>query len=216
MRLRVELADRPGSLAEVAGIIAAHGGNITALDVHSGTDAVIDEITVDFGDDIDLAAVRRALVLSGSARVLSHQAATPVDQVTRVLRRMVGLADLVDKSTAAWDEALRRMTAEMCATPAVWIYAADDAARYEAGARAVERPGEAIVSRTQDRLPPLGETIDGEAWLLGIATTTAAGGRVLLVARPIAQGFTLTEVGRIEALVAVQERIALLRPSVPA
>jgi hypothetical protein len=137
--------------------------------------------------------------------VLSHQAATPVDQVTRVLRRF---ADLAAGPPDAWDDALRRMTAELCATPAVWLCTPDDASQYSAGAQALARVGEAIVSRTKDKLPALGETIDGEAWLLAIATTTTHGCRVLLVARPMAQGFTLTEVGRIEALVSLQQRVA--------
>jgi hypothetical protein len=198
VRLRIELADRPGSLAEVAGVIAGQGGNITGIDIHPGSGSAVDEVTVEFGSHVDLREVRRAIVASGSAKVLSHQAATPVDLLTRVVRRLTGLLD-----SDAWDEELRRTIAELFATPAAWVLSPDEAAGYGA----VAGPAEATVVRSTRRLPPLGDTIDGEAWVLAVSTVTAQGPRVIVVARPTTQGFTPTEVARLEAVAALQQRM---------
>lgn len=49
--LWVELADRPGNLATLAGELAACGANIVHLDVHAGpADTVIDRLVVDVAD----------------------------------------------------------------------------------------------------------------------------------------------------------------------
>jgi hypothetical protein len=51
-------------------------------------------------------------------------------------------------------------------------------------------------------------TISGQAWLLAIADRLAGPRqRVVFVARPEMQEFTTTEISRVEALVALQERI---------
>jgi GNAT superfamily N-acetyltransferase len=60
--LWVELADRPGNLAALAGELAACEANIVHLDVHAGTGStVIDRLVVDVPDgrSADLAAVAR-------------------------------------------------------------------------------------------------------------------------------------------------------------
>jgi GNAT superfamily N-acetyltransferase len=50
--LWVELADRPGNLAALAGDLAACGANIVHLDVHAGTgDTVVDRLVVEVPDE---------------------------------------------------------------------------------------------------------------------------------------------------------------------
>src|SRR5258708_40083614 len=74
VRLRVEIDDTPGSLAEVAGVLADHGGNITAIDVHQdGRLSAVDEMTVEFPDQVDLTLVRTEVARRTRARVVSHQ-----------------------------------------------------------------------------------------------------------------------------------------------
>jgi hypothetical protein len=210
VRLRIEVADSPGSLAQVAAIIAEHGGNITAIDVQQGwPSSAVDEVTIEFAEAAKLAELRRHLTESGAARVLSHQTAIPVDLVVRVLRR---LADVLPASDDERDQGLRRGIAELCSTPAVWVSPPAVAVRYAAGRLALERPGESALVRTSERLPPLAETKSGLAWLLAVANSAPGERqRVAFVARPLTQDFTATEMSRVEALMALHDQIETLR-----
>jgi hypothetical protein len=210
VRLRIELADAPGSLAQVAAIIGEHGGNITAIDVQQGApSSAIDEVTVEFQQDADLQKLRHHLGDSGAARVLSHQTANRVDPVLQMLHR---LAEILSASPAERDEELRRGVAALCSTPGVWVCSPEDAVSYAAGRLALERAGEAVLVRSDEQLPLLAQTAAGKAWLLAVADRPAGPRqRVVLVARPSTQEFTTTEISRIEALVALYEQIELLR-----
>ena len=205
VRLRVELADRPGSLADVATVIAGRRGNITAIDVLEGEGGlVVDEITIEAPDDLDLNLLRAEIASQAKARVLSHQRAEVVDPIVRVLRRV---GDTIERVPADPVEALRQGLADLCATPAVWVLDAERAAAFGVGRHAIEQPGAAMLTRTSEKLPSLGETVTGEASV--VAVGTVAGGRphVAMVARSVTQGFTPTECHRIEALVALHERL---------
>ena len=198
VRLRIELADTPGSLAEVAAFLGAYDGNIVGIDVLPGEEGkVVDEITIELPDAVDLGELRRILPIRCDARVLSYLLASPVDPLSRVLRR---LAEAMD-ATADPELQLRRAVAELCSTPAVWLMSPVDASAYEAGRAALRQPGAAVVLRTKEKLPALGETIRGEAALLAITTGEAL--PVLLVGRSVEQGFTPTEASRVEALAAL-------------
>jgi hypothetical protein len=210
VRLRVELADTPGSLAGVAAAIGAYGGNIVAIDaLQSGEGMVVDEITVDLPDGGQLDAMRRAVGARTDARVISYQLAAAVDPMVRLLQR---LGDLLDTVPAGKTDGLRRTLADVCNTPAVWVMSVDQAVHYRAGRAALRDPGAAVVQRTAETLPPLGESITGEAALLAIALLS--GDAVALVGRSAEQGFTATEGSRIEAVVALYERLTtVMRPA---
>jgi hypothetical protein len=210
VRLRIELADSPGALAQVAAIIAAHGGNISAIDVQqSSISSAVDEITVEFAEATDLALLRRRLGASGAARVLSHQTADPADLVVRVMQ---SLSRLLVAPVAERDRELRRGIAELCATPAVWVTNAAEACGFEAGRMALASRGEAIVARSQEALPPWAGTVSGDVFLLAIADRVASvTERVVFVARSPAQGFTATEVRRVEELMALHAQLEAVR-----
>ncbi len=198
VRFRIELADTPGSLAEVAAFLSAYEGNIVGIDVLPGEDGtVVDEITVELPDAVDLGELRRMLPTRCDARVRSYLLASPLDPLSRVLRR---LAEAMDAS-ADPELQLRRAVAELCSTPAVWVMTPAEAAGYEAGRAALRQPGAAVVLRTQAQLPALGESIRGPVVLLAI--TAGEGLPVLIVGRSAEQGFTPTEASRVEALVAL-------------
>ena len=213
VRLRVELADRPGSLADVAAVIAARSGNITAIDVLEGEGGrVVDEITVEVPEGIDFGVLRAEIARAGDARVVSHQRAEVVDPIVRVLRR---IADALDRIPADPAEALRQGLADLCATPAAWVLDAGRAAAFSVGRHALEHPGTAVVARTTEKLPSLGETLTGEASVVAVGTVAGGDPAVAMVARPVTQGFTPTECHRIEALVALHarfENVATGRP----
>jgi predicted amino acid-binding ACT domain protein len=211
VRLRVALADRPGSLAAVAGIIAERGGNIVSVDVHrSGVVSAIDDLVVDFPDDHDLQGLRNDLMASGAATLLSHQAAHAVDPIVSALTRA---SQMIAARGADPDEELARSVAELCASPVVWVSNADEAAKYEAGRFAIERAG-AIALRTTDLPDSLADRLPEEVWLLAVPDPDLlSDGRVVFVARPLANEFTGTEIGRIEAIMALHEQVERLLAS---
>jgi hypothetical protein len=209
VRLRVELADSPGSLATVAAVIAGQGGNITAVDVHHSKPApAVDEIVVDFPDDADLNGVRKALAESGAATLLSHQSAKRADPMVQTLRRVV---DVLRSSSSSPDEELTAAVAELCSSPAVWVSTGEKARHYEAGRFAIERHG-AVALRSAEVPPELQATLpDGDVWLLAVPDLNPSGqARVVFVARPIDLEFTTTEITRIEAVTAVFDELARL------
>ena len=205
VRMRVELDDTPGCLAKVATVIGHYGGNITGVDVQSGwEDRVVDELTVEFADTVDILEVRRQIAKSAGAVVISHQTASRVDLLVKTMRELSeSLADPPEHGL----ERLRRGLAALCGTPAAWIASADVAAASEVGRQAVASPGAAFVGRGRPGLPRYGDTIAGESSLLAIAIDPSPSGPVMLIARSVAQSFTTTEAERVEALVEFHVRL---------
>ena len=207
VRLRIALADSPGSLAKVAAIIGSYGGNITAVDVHDAqADTAVDEITVLFPTDPDFAALHEALDGSGAATLQSHQEARPGDPVVQVLRRAV---DLLQAGRYRQTKELEKSVAEVCSSPAVWVAEGDDARRYEAGRFALERNG-AVTVRAAELPDNMAATVVDDAWLLAVPDPVGGSQRVVFVARPIDLAFTATEITRIEALMALYDQLGRL------
>lgn len=208
MRLRISLADHPGALAQVATVIAGHGGNITSVDVQrSGQPDAVDDLVVEFSDEPDLADLRQELADKASAVVMSHQETRPADPVVGSLRRVV---DLVDAGLGDPATALAEGVAELCASPVVWVSTAEEAAHYEPGRIALEH-NTAVALHTTDLPGHLAERLPGEVCLLAVPDPERlTGGRVVFVARPLTNDFTATEIARIEALTALHSRIERL------
>jgi hypothetical protein len=210
VRLRLELADSPGSLAKVAGIIAAHGGNITGVDVQNAhPKTAVDEIVAEFPDATELGLLRQQLASSGVAILLSHQAARRSDPLVQVLRHAV---ELLRSPSFAPDEELTRAVAELCSSPSVLVTDRDEAFGIQAGRFALER-NFAIALRTSQVPAGMQPTLlDQEVWLLAVPDTkTGQDRRVVFVARPLAMDFTATEITRIEALMALHDELARIR-----
>jgi ACT domain len=212
VRLRIELADTPGALAQVAAMIAGHGGNISAIDVQQGSaSSAVDEVTVEFADGADLSELRRSLEGRGAARVLSHQTADPADLVVRVMQ---WLARLLAAPPVERYRALGQGVAELCSTPAAWVSTAAEAGEFEVGRMALRSRGEAVLARTGEPPAALAGTMSGEVVLLAIADRVGpVPERVVFVARPPAQRFTATEIRRLEELMALHERVEGMRTS---
>ncbi len=205
VRLRVALADRPGSLGAVAAIIGEHGGNIVSVDVHrSGVVSAVDDLVVEFPDDNDMQGLRNDLMASGAATLLSHQAAYAVDPIVGALTRA---SEMIGARGTDPDDDLARSVAELCSSPVVWVSDSEAAASYEAGRFAIERVG-AIALRTTELPAHLADRLPGEVWLLAVPDPEPmAGGRVVFVARALANEFTGTEIGRIEATMALHDQV---------
>jgi ACT domain len=208
VRLRISLADQPGSLARVAAIIGENGGNITSIDVHrAGVVAAVDDILVEFPENYDLSTLRDALLGSGVGTLLSHQAAHALDPVVGAFRRA---SEMIDSRPTDPDEELARSAAELCASPVAWVKPASEATQYDAGRFALERGG-AIALRTPTLPDEWAERLPGEVWLLAVPDPELiAGGRVVFVARGLASEFTSTEIARIEALITLHKQVERL------
>jgi predicted amino acid-binding ACT domain protein len=205
VRLRIALADRPGSLARVAAIIAERGGNITSIDVHrAGVVAAIDDLVVEFPDENDLVALRNDLTASGAATLLSHQDAHAVDPIVSVLLRA---AQMIGARPEDPEDELVRSVSELCSSPVVWVSTTEEAGTFEAGRFALERNG-AIALRTSELPGALAERLPGDVWLLAVPDPEIlTGGRVVFVARTLSNEFTSTEIARIEAVMALHEQV---------
>jgi predicted amino acid-binding ACT domain protein len=205
VRLRIALADRPGSLARVAAIIAEHNGNITSVDVHrAGVVAAVDDVVVEFPDDADLLKLRNDFTASGAGTLLSHQAAHAVDPIVSTLMRA---AQMLGARPEDPEAELVHSVAELCASPVVWVSSIEEADTFEAGRFALERSG-AIALRTSELPGELAERLPGEVWLLAVPDPEIlTAGRVVFVARPLSNEFTSTEIARIEAVMALHDQV---------
>jgi hypothetical protein len=208
IRLRISLADRPGALAQVAAIIAHHGGNIISVDVQRvDANYAVDDVVVDFEGEPDLVALRNDLAVEGAATVMSHQQAHAADPVVGSLRRVV---QLVDAGPGNPDKALAEGVAELCSSPVVWVSDAVEASEYHAGRLALEHHG-AVALQTTELPEHLAERLHGDVCLLAVPDPERISGeRVVFVARPVANPFTATEIARIEVLTALHSRIERL------
>jgi ACT domain len=87
-RIRIELPDRPGALANVASIIASQGGNVVSVDIHdAGGQHAVDEIVVMLPMEwqSDQLAAELAKYDAGTL-VSSTSAVVGSDSVVRALR----------------------------------------------------------------------------------------------------------------------------------
>jgi predicted amino acid-binding ACT domain protein len=202
--LRVALSDRPGALTKVAATLAEHGGNILSIDVHrAGFSQVVDDLVVDFPQDVDLDRLRHELMGNGAGTLVSHWLTQPVDPVVAALGYVTSLLGRHDGG----DEGLSRVVGQLCGSPVAWVTSAADADRYEAGRFAKERGG-AIALRTLELPGHLADRLPGEVWLLAVPDAGVGGnGKVVFVARPLASEFTTTEIARVEALLTLYEHL---------
>src|SRR3954451_5483744 len=165
-RLRVELPDRPGALAKVAAVIAAHGGNLIGIDVQEvEAESAIDELVVDVPDGVDLTALRDALLESGAGVLVSHQAGA--QQVDPVLRSLRWACAMVAAGPSGADDELTRAVAEATGTSAAWVCNVAEAGLLEAGRMALSR-GAPVPHRTRDVPASRAPVITGEGSLLAV------------------------------------------------
>ena len=203
--LRVALSDRPGALMRLAATIAEHGGNIVSIDVHhSGDTAAVDDLTIDFPDDGDFDRLRHELHANGAGSVISHWTTRPGDPVVAALGYA---AELIAQPPDPTDESLARAVGKLCGSPVAWVSPTAEATGNEAGRFAMERRG-AIALRTTELPGRLSDRLPGEVWLLAVPDAgSGLVGRVVFVARALAQEFTTTEIARVEALLALYDQL---------
>jgi predicted amino acid-binding ACT domain protein len=207
-RLRVQLLDRPGALAQLATLVAEHGGNVRSVDIHVlDDDRAVDELVVTLPDDWDERAFDAQLAAAGVGRLLSCRAKHgATDRVTRVLE----WATAVVQSGVGYSELeLSRTIAELCSADVAWVASPDEAATTDAGQRALATR-RAIVELS-DSLPV--QLTDGTArpgWLMVVPDDGDQPRAVAFAARLDGHQFTTTELSRLRALLGLHRELAVI------
>jgi ACT domain len=204
-RLRVELADQPGALSRITGILAACGADVVSVDIHDLDEGrAIDEIVVRVPDGWTPDVLTAELVAAHAGVLLDCSTAGPrVDSVARTLR---WIHFAIETGVQHSDLELGRMMAELCPGAVAWICEPDEARTVEVGAAALERGGP--VARYTDSLPDQLTAANRDnnsngwrsGWLLAVPDDPERPHAVALVARPGDLRFTATEIQRVEAL----------------
>ena len=211
-RLRVELPDQPGALANVATAIAACNGNVVSLDIHElDGDKAVDEIVVDAPDGWDAAAMSARIAETGAELLSCAPAVDRTDPMVRALR-FAGALVASDPSRDTLE--LGRAVLEVTSAASAWVSTRSEATAWEAGRRAIAHDG-AIVLRTEDVPPSVRWDTRGPVWLLAVPDRRIEPSLVAFATRPVALRFTTSEITRVEALLALHavlaDRAALAR-----
>jgi hypothetical protein len=190
LRLRISVADRAGALAQAATVIGLHSGNILSIDVHRNSgNTAIDDLVVEFPDDIDLDDLSFDLVHL-QVHVLSHEPAEYHDPLEELLRR---LSEWPDDPFETNDAALIRTATQLCAADRAWISTKEEASKTAPGRAALEAREATNQAIVHD---------DGDDRILAVPLGEL-GEHVLFLSRSKADEFTLTEISRIQALAAL-------------
>lgn len=205
-RLRIALPDRPGALGRVGQVVGGLGGNVLTVDVQEvDGSTVVDELLVDLPDAIVPADVAMALDVADAGALLTAKPGSDVpDQVVRALRWACALASAGPYGA---DDEVERAVAEVCGCSNVWLADIEQARLVEAARLALAR-GKPVSHRTAEPPAALGPVAAAEVWLLAVPDACLEPSRVALVARPLPDRFTATEVERVSALLSLRRLVA--------
>jgi len=186
-------------------VIGEMGGNVLTIDVQEvDGPSVVDELLVDLPDAVAPTDVAAALERAGAGTLLTAKPGSDVpDQVVRALRWACALASAGPYGA---DDEVERAVAEVCGCSNVWLADIEQARLVEAARLALAR-GKPVSQRTAEPPAALGPLAAAEVWLLAVPDARLDPTRVALVARPVADRFTFTEVERIGALLSLRRLV---------
>ncbi len=205
-RMRIELPNRPGSLARLAAVLASHGSDILSLDIHVGDDfRAIDEIVASVPESFDPLALAADLTDGEVGRLLSCQASHgTIDRVARAL----GWATALVQSGLGFDDLeLSRTVAEISGADRVWIASVAQASAISVGQRALSQAG-VLVEHVLELPAPLCDASSSAGWLMVIADSSQNPASVAFAARSGEYSFTTTETARVQALLLLHRQLA--------
>jgi hypothetical protein len=197
-----------GALAKVTRAIEHLGGTISSVDLQSGADDIgIVDLSVRMHHEVATVDRLSDSLREAKAGIVSEL--TPLDHaVDPVLRAIRWASNLVGAGSLADDE-LKRVIGEICSTRDAWFLSIE-----EAEAIAIARPAAqkwAPVATSITKVPPeLEATFQGPAAVLAVPDARLEPTGIALIIRPAAQLFSITEVERVEAILALRRRAALI------
>jgi hypothetical protein len=192
LRLRLELANRPGVFAGATAALAALGVDLLAVDVlEDYGSTVVDELVVAMPPGVAVQDVEDALRVAGAVDVLSTSFGGPIeDSVVRALSEMTTVL------TSPWDADIKgRALASIAYADAGLLMDVGDASRFPLARRALETQVPATGPAGPDA-SPLG--IPG-GWILWVAVDRPESPLMAVVARRLNVRFSATEAARLRA-----------------
>jgi ACT domain len=217
-RIRVELPDRPGALAQVTGRLAEWGADVLSVDIHTLDDRAssdlgapllaVDEILVEVAESWDAAEFASALAGAGAGRVLGVTTSGP--GADRVVAALQWARHLVETGVHSSELELAGTIAQLCTSSTAWVGAVEVAATEPLVAEALGA-GRSIVRRMQLVPARLRMSDQEEAYVVAVPDDSTQPRRVALVARAASMPFTLTEIARIEALLGLAHELSFAR-----
>jgi predicted amino acid-binding ACT domain protein len=199
LRLRVELADRPGIFAAATTALAALGVDLLAIDVlEENGPTVVDELVVRTPPGVSAQDVEDVLRMAGAIEVLSVAVGGPVEDP---VVRAIGYALAVLSSP--WDaDAAGRALASLAYADAGVMLDVGDAARFPLGRRALET-GIPATGRAGPDASPLAVPT---GWVLWVAQDGPDPAAMAVVARRLNVRFSAAEAARLRAFATLLAR----------
>jgi hypothetical protein len=207
-RIRIVMKTGVGALSKVTRAFEHLGGTISSVDLQSGADEIgIVDLSVRLRQDVATVDIISDALRENKAGIVSEL--SPLDHaVDPVLRAIRWAANLVGAGSLADDE-LKRVIGEICSTRDAWFLSIE-----EAESIAVARPAAqrwAPVATSVSKVPPeLEATFQGSAAVLAVPDARLEPTGIALIIRPAAQLFSITEIERVEAMLALRRRAALI------
>jgi hypothetical protein len=207
-RIRLELADQPGALAAIAGAIASHEANVTAIDIHQPISGrAVDEIVLDAPDARGVAALADAIASLDGVQVLHVEAEDRTGDATVSALRWSRV--MLASGEEGSDLELTRAMLEVSRASVAWVLGVAAAAAVPVGRIALDGHEPATV--TVDALPA-GVEIEaaGPYCLTAIPDDPTDPRTVGFAARPATVPFSGTESTRLQALLALHHQVVTL------
>lgn len=197
---RVELEDRCGQLAVLAGAVAEIGASIVDLDIHRfGGGRVADELVLDVPVPVDPPLVGHALERAG-ARVLWLQPADPHQLADRTVRALDVAAGVLDQGAAAVD-ALAAAAARLIDAELAWMGPVPGCDPPPVAAEALATGSPTRGRLAVKRLPAHPD--QGVPWALAVPVERPGAARAVVVVIRRHPPFSFTETARVQALLRV-------------
>jgi hypothetical protein len=207
-RIRIAMKTGVGALARVTRAIEQLGGTISSVDLQSGTDDIgICDMSVRLSPQVATIDVISDALRDVKAGIISELA--PLDHVVDpVLRAIRWASNLVGAGSLA-DEELKRVVGEICTTRDSWFLSIEEAQSIPIARPAAQKW--APVTATVSAVPPeLEASFTGPAAVLAVPDARLEPTGIALILRPAAQLFSITEIDRVEAILALRRRAALI------
>jgi hypothetical protein len=204
-RLRVELPDTPGALANVAALIGESGASVMSLDIHElAGPTAIDEIVVDAPDGWSSATLAFELGAAGAGTLLSAvPAAQATDPVVEALEWAIAMAAAEPEDC---DAALGRAVFEVTSALAAWVTDVRGALEIDAGRLALERHGP-VVLQTEVLPSTVSAQLPDSVRLLAVPDGHLDTEVVAFAVRPLELHFSVSEIARVEQLVRLRRQL---------
>ena len=209
IRIRVDETGQ-GVLHRLTHTVDALGGNILVVDLQdAGDDGVIEAIVALPVESLGREAIVAALEKHQAGSLISN-AAMPrvVDPIVAAIRWS---SSIISAGEYANDE-LRRVIAEICTTSDVWLLPFEKAMAYEVACE-VRRTCLPSFMELPNLFWEFEASFCGPTWLLAVPNARLDPSGVALVARPLAQPFTVSEIERVEAVLALGRRANVVQLS---